>query len=139
MDYSYITRALLGLGTPSNFRYDGAFAGSVHSENSASSTIHHNVGDPAHVFLRSSTIPLTNFYLPGSTNAQGTVVNGLTYFIRNTAPKGSSAGDNYTINVNGINNVGAILVVTLYEGEACHVVFNKPDSTWYLMSHLKAW
>jgi hypothetical protein len=139
MDYSYITRALLGLGSPSNFRYDGAFAGSVHSESSASTTIHHNVGDPTHVFLRSSTVTLTDFYLPGSTSAQGTLVDGLTYYIRNTAAKGASAGDEYSIKIHGINAGGAFVVVTLYEEEACHVVYNKGDSSWYLMSHLVAW
>jgi len=139
MDYSYITRSLLGLGSPSNFRYDGAFAGSVHSENSASASIYHNVGDPAHVFLRSSTVTLTNFYLPGSTSGQGTVVDGLTYYVRNTAAKGSNAGDVYTIVVNGVNSAGAFVVVTLHEGEACHVVYNKGDNSWYLMSHLTAW
>ena len=139
MDYSYITRALLGLGTPSNFKYDGAFAGSVHSESSASASIYHSVGDPVHVFLRSSTVTVTDFYLPGNTNGQGTLVDGLTYYMRNTAAKGSAAGDNYSIRVHGVNAAGSFVMVTLYEEEACHVVYNKGDSSWYLMSHHHAW
>ena len=138
-DFSYITRAMLGLGTPSNFKYDGAFAASVHSESSASASIYHAVGDPSHIFLRSSTTPLTDLYLPGYTNSQGVLVDGLTFYVKNTAPKGSSAGYNYSIKVRGTNSGGAFIMVTLYEQDGCHVVYNNGDSTWYIISHLDTW
>ncbi len=138
-DFSYITRALLGLGSPTNFRYDGAFAVSTHSENSAQATINYNVGQPSHIMLRSSTVPVTDLNLPGVTNAQGALVNGLSYFIKNTSPKGSASGDNYTIKVKVAQPGGVEVIVTLYEQEAAHVVYNAGDFTWQLMSHLTAW
>ena len=139
MSYSYITRALLGLTSPTNFRYDGSFAGSVYSESSATASLIYNIGQPAHIFLRSSTTAITDLTLPGVVGSAGIPVDGLQYWVRNTQPKGSSAGAIYSINVIVSSSGGARTIVTLYEEEAAHIIYNGAESEWYVLSHLTAW
>lgn len=139
-DYSYITRALLGLGSPTNFRYDGGFAGSVLSINAALANESISVGQPTHIFLSSVAVPVTELYMPGVVGGAGTVVEGLMYYIKNTRDKGANAGDNYTVNVHVTHpTTGSEIIVTLYEQDAGHIVYSQLDNTWHLVSHLNSW
>ena len=93
-DYSYITRALLGLGPADNMRYRNGFAVGVRIETAAATSIYHKVTDPSHVFLIGATTgQTTQLYLPGKTpSVQGDIVNGLYYSIKNIATKGGTRG-----------------------------------------------
>jgi hypothetical protein len=138
-DFSYITRALLGLGSPTNFRYDGGFAVSVLSQNSAMGTETIDVGDPSHIFFSSTSVLSTELQMPGIVGGGGTLVDGLTYYVKNTRDKGTLPGDNYMINVNVSDPTGTKVIVKLYEQDGAHVVYNSSDSTWQLVSHLSTW
>ena len=138
-DFSYITRALLGLGSPTNFRYDGGFAVSVLSQNSAMGTETIAVGDASHIFYSSTSVLSTELMMPGISTS-GNLVDGLTYYVKNTRDKGSNAGDNYMINVNVSDpTLGTKVIVKLYEQDGAHIVYNNSDNTWQLVSHLSTW
>lgn len=139
-DFSYITRALLGIGTPSNFKYDGSFAASVFSQNAALASENISVGDPSHIFFSSTSVLTTELNLPGVGSAAGPVTNGLTYYIKNTREKGSNPGDNYTINVNVTDPVTTTRrAVQLYEQDCAKIVYDAGSSVWELVSHLQTW
>jgi len=111
----------------------------VYSESSATATLTYNIGQPSHIFLRSSTTAITDLTLPGIVSSAGVPVDGLQYWIRNAEPKGASAGDVYSINVIVSSSGGARTIVTLYEEEAVHIIYNGQDFEWYVLSHLTAW
>jgi len=139
-DFSYITRALLVLGSPTNFRYDGGFAVSVLSQNSALGSEVVTVGDPSHIFFSSTSVLSTELMMPGVVGGAGTLVDGLTYYIKNTRDKGTLAGDNYMINVHVTDPiVGSKIIVKLWEQDGAHVVYNNSDSTWQMVSHMSTW
>lgn len=139
-DFSYISRSLLGIGTPSNFKYDGSFAASVFSQNAALASENISVDDPSHIFFSSSSVLSTELNLPGVAGATGPVTNGLTYYIKNTRDKGTNRGDNYMINVNVTDpSAGVKTIIKLYEQDTAKIVYDAGTSTWQLVSHMNMW
>ena len=139
-DYSYITRALLGLGPSDNLRYRNGLAVGVKVETASPTSMYHNVEEPSHVFLDGQTTgTTTDLYLPGYNNGQGVLVDGVFYSIKNIASKPSSMGSNYIINVKGKIDNSTQTIIQLYEQDAVQLVYAEEMFTWYIISKYSEW
>lgn len=139
-DYSYITRALLGLGPSDNMRYRNGFAVGARFETAAPVNIDYNVTDPSHVFLNGATTgSTTDFNLPGKFPSQGDLVNGLYYSVKNIGAKGSSKGSNYTIKINGKIDNNMSTIITLHEQDSVQLVYSDEMYTWFIISKYTEW
>lgn len=139
-DYSYITRALLGLGPSDNLRYRNGLAVGVKVETASPTNMYHNIEEGSHVFLDGQTVgSTTNLYLPGENSGQGTLVDGVYYSIKNIADLPSSKGSNYIINVKGKVNNTTQTIIQLYEQDAVQLVYTESLFTWYIISKYSEW
>ena len=138
-DYSYITRAMLGLNDLSSMRYTGSLAVGMSTTTAATGTKRLLVGDPSHVFMESSTVNLTVLELPGHDPTDGKLVDGLTFCIKNTTTKPNSQGTTYTIDVKQYINGASVTVATVYEQDAVTLTYSDHHDEWYITVTHNAW
>lgn len=130
---------MLGLNDLSSMRYTGSLAHGLETNAAAGATIRITVGDPSHMFVESSTVSTTTIELPGHAPADGKLVDGLTYCIKNTTSKPNSKGTTYSIVVKQYVNSTSTAIVTVYEEDAVTFTYSEYHDQWFITARHNAW
>ena len=138
-DYSYITRAMLGLTDLNSMRYTGSLAVGVKTDDAATGTIRVKVGDPSHMLLESSTVTETVVELPGHDVTDGKLVDGLTYCLINTKSPSGTKGSQYKITIKHFTNGASTTLITSFEQDSVTVMYSQHHDRWIVSNRYNNW